>query len=54
MTQEEYFEWLKTNDWVNLKRIIQIGLDIAYDKLKDVDYPKIDARDVFNYLKNNI
>jgi hypothetical protein len=50
MTTEEYLEWLSLNDWINLKRIIQTGLDEGYKHMKNFGYPKMDARVVFDYF----
>lgn len=47
MTKSEYFNFLKERDYVNLARLIQVGIETIR---KDIpDYAKdIDGRDIVN------
>ena len=52
MTKNEYLQFLSMNNWVNLKRLIQMALDDEYERMKQFDYPKINVNDIIDYIKD--
>ena len=54
MTKNEYLQFLSMNNWVNLKRLIQMTLDDEYERMKQFDcpYPKININDIIDYIKD--
>lgn len=54
MNKKEFLEWLNEDgDFINLRRLLQDALNEAHERLKELNYPEIDARIVLDYFKRH-
>lgn len=54
MNKKEFLEWLNEDgDFINLRRLLQDALNEARERLKELNYPEIDARIVLDYFKRH-